>query len=180
MSGHTHIHTHIHTYTHTYTHTHTHTYTHDNYYNPRCAHAHRGLITRWAQACHNLTRLWQPGYNLVTGLSTCYNVVTTLSRPCNRIVNLSQVVTTLSRPCNNISACYIPTDHLASMQFSFWQKLICTTFVINLGLHQYTMPSLLQDPPLYQFLYIQHTIFLLQQLLYFVGACSTSLTLDKK
>ena len=36
MSGHTHTHTHIHTYTHTYT--------HDNYYNPRCAHAHRGLI----------------------------------------------------------------------------------------------------------------------------------------
>ena len=36
MSGHTHIHTHIHT--------HTHTHTHDNYYNPRCAHAHRGLI----------------------------------------------------------------------------------------------------------------------------------------
>ena len=32
MSGHTHIHTYIHTYT------------HDNYYNPRCAHAHRGLI----------------------------------------------------------------------------------------------------------------------------------------
>ena len=30
---------------HTYTHTHTHTYTHDNYYNPRCARAHRGLIT---------------------------------------------------------------------------------------------------------------------------------------
>ena len=26
------------------THTHTHTYTHDNYYNPRCAHAHRGLM----------------------------------------------------------------------------------------------------------------------------------------
>ena len=34
MSGHTHTHTH----------TYTHTYTHDNYYNPRCAHAHRGLI----------------------------------------------------------------------------------------------------------------------------------------
>ena len=34
-----------HTYTHTHTHTHTYTYTHDNYYNPRCAHAHRGLIT---------------------------------------------------------------------------------------------------------------------------------------
>ena len=32
-----------HTYTHTYTHTHIHT--HDNYYNPRCAHAHRGLTT---------------------------------------------------------------------------------------------------------------------------------------
>ena len=27
----------------THTHIHTHTYTHDNYYNPRCAHAHRGL-----------------------------------------------------------------------------------------------------------------------------------------
>ena len=40
MSGHTYTHT----YTHTHTHTHTHTYTHDNYYNPRCAHAHRGLI----------------------------------------------------------------------------------------------------------------------------------------
>ena len=26
------------------THTHIHTHTHDNYYNPRCAHAHRGLI----------------------------------------------------------------------------------------------------------------------------------------
>ena len=37
MSGHTHIHTYIHTYIHTHT--------HDNYYNPRCAHAHRGLIT---------------------------------------------------------------------------------------------------------------------------------------
>ena len=37
-------HTYTHTYTHTHTHTHTHTYTHDNYYNPRCAHAHRGLI----------------------------------------------------------------------------------------------------------------------------------------
>ena len=40
MSGHTYTHTYIHTHTHT----HTHTYTHDNYYNPRCAHAHRGLI----------------------------------------------------------------------------------------------------------------------------------------
>ena len=40
MSGHTYTHTHTHTHTHTYIHTHT----HDNYYNPRCAHAHRGLI----------------------------------------------------------------------------------------------------------------------------------------
>ena len=40
MSGHTYTHT----QPHTYTHTHIHTYTHDNYYNPRCAHAHRGLI----------------------------------------------------------------------------------------------------------------------------------------
>ena len=38
MSGHTY------TYIHTHIHTHTHTHTHDNYYNPRCAHAHRGLI----------------------------------------------------------------------------------------------------------------------------------------
>ena len=38
-----------HTYTHTHIHTHIHTYTHDNYYNPRCAHAHRGLIN---------TRVW--------------------------------------------------------------------------------------------------------------------------
>ena len=42
MSGHTYTYTHTHIHTHT--HTHTHTYTHDNYYNPRCAHAHRGLI----------------------------------------------------------------------------------------------------------------------------------------
>ena len=34
MSGHTY---HIHT--------HTYIYTHDNYYNPRCANAHRGLIS---------------------------------------------------------------------------------------------------------------------------------------
>ena len=27
------------------THTHIHTHTHDNYYNPRCAHAHRGLMS---------------------------------------------------------------------------------------------------------------------------------------
>ena len=34
--------------THTYTHTHTyiHTYTQDNYNNPRCAHAHRGLMNK--------------------------------------------------------------------------------------------------------------------------------------
>ena len=50
MSGHTHIHTHIHTYTHTYI--------HDNYYNPRCAHAHRGLIIIVSNQYWN-------GYNLL-------------------------------------------------------------------------------------------------------------------
>ena len=41
---------------HTYTHTHTHT--HDNYYNPRCAHAHRGLtrIHRVAQGLQATTQ----------------------------------------------------------------------------------------------------------------------------
>ena len=38
----------------THTHTHTHTYTHDNYYNPRCAHAHRRLIMAQFIAMHNL------------------------------------------------------------------------------------------------------------------------------
>ena len=33
----------------------THTYTHDNYYNPRCAHAHQGLIIIMQKAgeCEN-------------------------------------------------------------------------------------------------------------------------------
>ena len=35
-------------------HTHMHTYTHDNYSNPRCAHARRGLITLAAHACQGL------------------------------------------------------------------------------------------------------------------------------
>ena len=41
------------------THTHIHTHTHDNYYNPRCAHAHRGLttVTLAAHACRGLNRL---------------------------------------------------------------------------------------------------------------------------
>ena len=47
MSGHTHIHTHIHT--------NIHTHTHDNYYNPRCAHAHRGLIIIAANLTFNTT-----------------------------------------------------------------------------------------------------------------------------
>ena len=34
------------TYTHTHTYANTYTYTHDNYFNPRCAHAHRGFIIR--------------------------------------------------------------------------------------------------------------------------------------
>ena len=32
---------------HIYIHTHIHTYTHDNYNNPRCAHAHREVITHY-------------------------------------------------------------------------------------------------------------------------------------
>ena len=32
-------------------HTYIHTHTHDNYYNPRCAHAHRGLIINPRCAC---------------------------------------------------------------------------------------------------------------------------------
>ena len=42
--------------THTHIHTHIHTHTHDNYYNPRCAHAHLGLITRNATALGSLIR----------------------------------------------------------------------------------------------------------------------------
>ena len=62
MSGHTYTHTHTHTYTHTYIHTHT----HDNYYNPRCAHAHRGLIKRMEGILTGVTRsasegVWVPG-----------------------------------------------------------------------------------------------------------------------
>ena len=45
MSGHTHTHTHIHTYT------------HDNYYNPRCAHAHRGLINIYMRAVRQWSNL---------------------------------------------------------------------------------------------------------------------------
>ena len=61
----------------------------------------------WAQGCDNLTRLWQPGYNLVTGLSTYYKVVTTLSQPCNKVVTISNPklqpsTTTLSQPCVSV------------------------------------------------------------------------------
>ena len=39
-----------------YAHTYTHTYTQDNYYNPRCAHAHRGLkIRRSEVTAHSST-----------------------------------------------------------------------------------------------------------------------------
>ena len=55
-------------------------------------------ITRWAQARDNLTRLWQPGYNLVTRLSTCYKVVTTLYLVTGLIVN--KVVTIVNRIVN--------------------------------------------------------------------------------
>ena len=47
MSGHTYTNTHTHT--HTYTHTHIHTHTTTTIYNPRCAHAHRGLIIAFLQ-----------------------------------------------------------------------------------------------------------------------------------
>ena len=47
-----------HTHTHTHIHTHTHTYTHDNYYNPRCAHAHRVLkSSKVTHAAHARRRL---------------------------------------------------------------------------------------------------------------------------
>ena len=32
---------------------HTYTHTHDNYYNPRCAHAHRGLIRKSSNSASN-------------------------------------------------------------------------------------------------------------------------------
>ena len=32
-------------------HTYTHRHIHDNYYNPRCAHAHRGLINNYGHNC---------------------------------------------------------------------------------------------------------------------------------
>ena len=72
MSGHTHIHTHIHTYTHTYT------YTHDNYYNPRCAHAHRGLMNN-----HILYIAHSQG--LTNGLSDRDYRVLTISLLCKKI-----------------------------------------------------------------------------------------------
>ena len=45
------------THTYIHTHTHTHTYTHDNYSNPRCAHAHRGLMNN----THNQITALQDG-----------------------------------------------------------------------------------------------------------------------
>ena len=68
MSGHTHIHTH--------THTHIHTYTHDNYYNPRCAHAHRGLIT--LTYSHNVSGYFQWHGTIQVGISD-WNTFTTRS-----------------------------------------------------------------------------------------------------
>ena len=64
-----------HTYTHTHSDTHTHTYTHDNYYNPRCAHAHRGLIRKqlsgwnlWVWLVGVVSRRW---VWLVGGINGC-------------------------------------------------------------------------------------------------------------
>ena len=53
------------------THTHTHTYTHDNYYNPRCAHAHRGLMK--ALKCKPSAQF---AYNYsINVLSKCSNII---------------------------------------------------------------------------------------------------------
>ena len=52
--------------THTHTHTYIHTYTHDNYYNPRCAHAHRELIIAYhseAQGIVKITELTLIAFN---------------------------------------------------------------------------------------------------------------------
>ena len=63
---------------HTYTHTHTHTYTHDNYYNPRCAHAHLGLITR---KCYSIGvsegKFYVGGFVLHTNLTSSTNASNT-------------------------------------------------------------------------------------------------------
>ena len=53
------------------THTYTHTYTHDNYYNPRCAHAHRGLMK--ALKCKPSAQF---AYNYsINVLSKCSNII---------------------------------------------------------------------------------------------------------
>ena len=44
-----------------HTHTHIHTYTHDNYYNPRCAHAHRGLINLRRACAERVTHVRDGG-----------------------------------------------------------------------------------------------------------------------
>ena len=49
----------------THTHIHTHTYTHDNYYNPRCAHAQRGLI-KVQFLCLEKTKLKVSGIGVIT------------------------------------------------------------------------------------------------------------------
>ena len=88
MSGHTY--THIHTMCeaadmsgHTYTHIHTHTHTQDNYSNPCCAHANRGLIR--VQICRS--------YNeLLLIKHCCGHIYDNLERPlllCSQVVKHS-------------------------------------------------------------------------------------------
>ena len=71
MSGHTYTHTHIHTYTHTYT--------HDNYYNPRCAHAHRGLIIMLniptTHDSHSHTHPYTNAKNIPSYLPLCLYII---------------------------------------------------------------------------------------------------------
>ena len=59
MSGHTYIHTH--------------TYTHDNYSNPRCAHAHRGLIITRNRSLSNIGRASETHYSLCCHMSKYIN-----------------------------------------------------------------------------------------------------------
>ena len=72
-----------HTYTHTHIHTHTHTYTHDNYYNPRCAHAHRGLMK--ALRCKPLAQF---AYNYsINVLSKCSSIISHRSSKVDRHID---------------------------------------------------------------------------------------------
>ena len=99
-----------HTHTHTYIHIYIHTYTQDNYSNPRCAHARRGLIIL---------------YNY-----TGYKTINFSRRPCcllscgtvtNAFVLIQQIKKCLTCPCKTVGTriepigtkFYGPRGHLA-------------------------------------------------------------------